>query len=225
MARSFKTVTVAAVAAVIVVGSIALVFMSSSTMQWYVSEGDTFSFTVEVEGFVSGSDPLNSSAWNYTAGPYWYLNGSSFTIEVLELPILTSDFNSDSFANRVIEYSKSRLTSPIVFVNGTELPNEEYLFLNELISHSILPIDGWNKLDEFYPDVPANMHYCDTYLSSSNSSTFSIGHRAFNIDAGHGWNAFVNMSTGIPVQATIWASQFYGSTWFSYSIKVTLASG
>ncbi|MHA1768334.1 MAG: hypothetical protein ACTSV3_00575 [Candidatus Thorarchaeota archaeon] len=225
MTAGFRTISAVLVITIVAIGSVALVMMSSTTMQWQVHEDDTLSFIVEVEGFARVFDPSNTSIWTDTAAPYWYLNGSSFTVRVNDLPSLVSDFTSDSFANHVIEHTKSSLTSPVVLVNGTELPNEECLFLNELISHSILPVGGWNKLDELYPDVPVSMYQCNTYLSSMNSSTFSIGHRAYNIDAGQGWNAIVNMSTGIPIQATVWASRYYGSSWFSYSVTAILISG
>nr|KXH74677.1 MAG: hypothetical protein AM325_12510 [Candidatus Thorarchaeota archaeon SMTZ1-45] len=224
MKTSFKRISALLVITIVAAGSVALMVMSSTTMQWQVSEGDTLSFAVEVEGFVRVFDPSNGSIWNDSEAPYWYLNGSSFTVKINDLPALASDFTSDTFVDRVIEHTKTSLISPIELVNNTELPSEDYLFLNDLISHSILPVGGWTSIDGFYPDT-TDMYQCDTYLSSSGLSTFSIGYRTYNIDAGHGWNATLNMSTGVPFQATVWASQFYGSTWFSYSIRVTLISG
>lgn len=222
--RRFKDISVVVVVAVIVVGGVTLALMSSSSMRWFVRERDTLSFTVEVEGFKREFDPLNSSIWNDTAPPYSHLNISSFTIEVLELPTLTSVYTADSFASHVIEHTKSSLTSPIVLVNGTELPDEDYLFLNVLVSRSILPIGGWIRLDEFYPNEPDFMYQCDTYLSSSDVSTFTIGHRYYNIDSGRGWNAAVNKSTGVPIQATLWENEILGNTWISYSVTVILTS-
>ena len=50
ISRRFKDISVVVVVAVIVVGGVTLALMSSSSMQWFVREGDTLSFTVEVEG-------------------------------------------------------------------------------------------------------------------------------------------------------------------------------
>lgn len=220
----FRSASAILLITVITVAGIAFVIMPSSGMQWFIQEGDTLSFTVEVEGFVRVFDPLNSSLWTDSPTPYMYLDGTSIAVEVSDLPVPVSGFTSDSFANLVIEHTKCSLTFPIELVNGTELPAEEHLFLNELVSRSLLPIGGWTGIDAFYPDVPDSIFQCDTYLSSSDLSTFSIGHRVYNIDAGHGWNATLDMNTGVPVQATTWASQYYGSQWFSYSITVTLIS-
>ena len=210
----------ALVVGVAVTGLIASGLIGSSAMHWCVRDDDAFSFVVEVQGFTR---TINTSGWIDTEAPYSFLNGSSFTVRISHLPALESSYTSSSFATGVLEYVKSELDSPVMLVNGTEIPDPEYGLLNALVSRSVLPVGGWAAIDSFYPDTPEFIYSCDTYMASTDSTRFSIGYRAFNIDAGHGWNATVNMETGVPIQATVWACRYHGMEWFSYSILITLA--
>ena len=214
---------------VIVVGSISVLglvmagllvpgILFPSSMRWAMHNGFSMSFIVHVSGF--HMDPLDSSTYDETTPQYWFLNNTNFVVQISDLPPLESGFTSESFASQILEHLKTSLILPIISANGTELPSSNYLFLNELVSHSLLPVGGWDMIDSFYPDDPEFPYQCDTYLSSNTTTSFLIGHRVYNTDAGFGWNATVDLERGFPLQATTWASQFYGSIWFSYTVTL-----
>ena len=52
ISRRFKDISVVVVVAVIVVGGVTLALMSSSSMQWFVREGDTLSLRVLRESLI-----------------------------------------------------------------------------------------------------------------------------------------------------------------------------
>lgn len=172
-------------------------------------------YTVKVTGY---TDYWQNSS--LTPPPYAELNNTIMTIRIESLPAISQFYDGSTFAVDILEYTKTVIVGPIEYVNGSELSSGNYLFLNTLVSQSLLPIGNWLFIDSLYPDEPDFGGYCDTYLASLGTH-FMIGYRFYLIDAGNGWNAIVNMSTGLPINATFWASEYYRDPWYSYEVTLT----
>ena len=199
-----------------VAGGVLVLYNQSAGLHWGVELGDEITYAVRVTGF-SEYWPFNGSF----SPPYHVeLNNTYVTIRIDSLPEIPSFPNGAAFAEGILSYVKTSITGPLEYMNGTEVVSVDYLFLNNLISQSILPVGNWPFIDSLYPDISESDPLCDTYFSSLNTS-FMIGHRTYLYDAGSGWYATVDMSTGLPTNATVWACQYYGYTFYSYEVTLT----
>lgn len=161
------------------------------SFEWNVQQGDMFTFSITVH-----------SSMNYTE-----LNNTQMTIEVNWLPGLSNEWNSSEFISEVFESGKTSLILPIIHENGTEINSTFANSINNIVSSCILPIGGWDILDQFFPndsDTGDYGYYCDTYYSSAVDNAFSIGYVYFNIDAGFGWDSQIDRNTGVPREVRIW---------------------
>ncbi|RDE17891.1 MAG: hypothetical protein C4K49_00425 [Candidatus Thorarchaeota archaeon] len=199
-----------------VTGGVLVFYNQSAGLHWEVELGDEITYAVRVMGF-SEYWPFNGSF----SPPYHVeLNNTYVTIRIDGLPEIPSFPSGETFAEGILSYVKTSITGPIEYGNGTEVVSADYSFLNNVISQSILPVGNWPFIDSLYPDMLEPDPICDTYFSSLNAS-FMIGHRMYLYDAGSGWYATVDMSTGLPTNATVWACQYYGYTFYSYEVTLT----
>jgi len=199
-----------------VAGGVLVLYNQSAGLHWGVQSGTEITYTVRVTGFTKYWQ-MNGSL---SPPPHVELNNTYVTIRVDSLPEIPLFPNGATFAESILSYVKTAIIGSVEYVNGTEVVSVDYSFLNNLISQSILPVGNWPFIDSLYPDKPDSEWYCDTYLSSLNIS-FMIGHRAYLIDAGGGWYAAMDMSTGLPTNATVWASEYYRDPWYSYEVTLT----
>jgi hypothetical protein len=219
-----RSVLGAAVIMVTVLGvsvGVLMLYNRSAGLHWAVESGTEITFAVKVTGYTEYW-PMNGSLY---PPPHAELNNTLLIIRIDSLPEIPAFLNTATFAESILVYVKTAILGPVEYENGSEIVSADYSFLNSLISQSILPVGNWPFIDSLYPDISESDPLCDTYFSSLNTS-FVIGHRMYLYDAGSGWSATVDMTTGLPTNATVWASQFYGYTFYSYEITLTpLPSG
>jgi hypothetical protein len=151
---------------------------------------------------------------------YVELNDTLLTVRINSLPEIPAFLNGATFAENILGHPKTAAVAPIVYVNGSQVVLSNSTFLNSLVSISILPVGNWPFIDSLYPDKSDMEYSCDAYLASLGTS-FMIGHRTYVTDSGNGWYAYVGMTTGLPTNATVWASQYSGCTFYSYEITLT----
>ncbi len=216
MRRSVLGAAIIVVSVLGVTGGVLVLYNQSAGLHWAVESGTEITYAVKVSGFTEYW-PFNGSLY---APPHVELNNTFVTIRIDSLPEIPAFLNGGTFAESILSNVKTSITGPLVYMNGTEVVSVDYLFLNNLLSQSILPVGNWPFIDSLYPDILESDPLCDTYFSSLNTS-FVIGHRTYLYDAGSGWSATVDMTTGLPTNATVWASQFYGYTFYSYEITLT----
>jgi hypothetical protein len=228
MRRSVLGAAIIVVSILGVSGGALVLYNQSAGLHWAVESGTEITYSIRVTGFSEYISIMNASV---SPPPYAELNNTFVTIRIDNLPDIPLFMNGETFAQSILSYVKTVITAPVEYmnrteyVNGSEVVSAGYSFLNILISESILPAGNWHFIDSLYPDKPESEWYCDTYLSSLGTS-FMIGRRAYLIDSGGGWYAMIDMSTGLPTNATIWGSQYYGTTWYSYEVNLTpLPSG
>lgn len=218
MRRSVLGPAIIVVSVLGVTGGVLVLYNQSAGLHWAVESGTEITYAVRVTGFTEFVPTMNASL---SPPPHAELNNTFVTIQIDSLPEISPFLNGAAFADSILSYVKTAITGPIEYVNGTEVVSADYSFLNSLVSQSILPVGNWPFVDSLYPDKPDFPEgYCDTYFASSGTS-FMIGYRYFLIDAGWGWYATVDMNTGLPTNATVWGSQYYGSTWYSYEVTLT----
>lgn len=203
-------------------GGCLVLYNQSAGLHWAVETGTEITYAIGVTGFTESLSTMNAS---FFPPPHAELNNTFVTIRIDNLPDIPPFMNGETFAQSVLSHVKTSIMGPVEYVNGSEVVSADYSFLNSLISQSILPAGNWPFIDSLYPDKPESEWYCDTYLSSLGTS-FMIGHRAYLIDAGGGWYTAVDMSTGLPTNATVWGSKYYGESWYLYEVTLTpLPSG
>jgi len=202
-------------------GGVLVLYNQSAGLRWGVESGTEITYAVKVTGFTEFMPTMNAS---FSLPPHAELNNTFVTIRIDNLPEIPAFMNGAAFAENIVEHLKSTIVRPIEYVNGTEVVSADYSFLNGLVSQSILPVGNWPFIDSLYPDKPEFPEgYCDTCFASYGTS-FMIGYRYFLIDAGWGWYATVNVDTGLPTNATVWGSQYYGTTWYSYEVNLIPSS-
>lgn len=199
-----------------VTGGVLVLYNQSSGLHWGVQSGTEITYIVRVTGFTKYWQ-MNGSL---SPPPHVELNNTYVTIRVDSLPAIPGSLNGITFAESILSYVKTAIIGSVEYANGTEVASVDYSFLNNLISQSILPVGNWPFIDSLYPDISESDPNCDTYFSSLNAS-FMIGHRMYLYDAGGGWYATVDMSTGLPTNATVWASEYYRDPWYSYEVTLT----
>jgi hypothetical protein len=218
--RKIVSSTIAIILLVSLVGFISFQNLNTPTPYWRVQLGTTLAYSIQVSGFESQGNPLNIS--DRKPPPYNHLNNSQMTVKITSLPEIPLPLNQTTFADVVIEATKTTLLEPICYLNGTDVINPPHDILNDVVSHCILPIDKWESLDSLYVDEPDFKFACNTYLSKFENDSFFIGYRYFNIDSGNGWHGFVNLQSGIPSTIELWANEYYGNDWFSYHIVLCI---
>ena len=189
----------------------------NSTMEWNVEEDQTLTYMISVKGF---ERYYSGSNYTYSPTPYDHLNGSMLQVKISNLPQVNKIFSETSFVTEVVKFSKTSIVSPFELENGTQIIESEILFLNGIISKALMPIGGWSIIDGFFIDQPINEFLCDDYFSFTGQSVFIMGFRYFNIDAGHGWNATIDLSSGIPQTIHWFNVKYYGSNWYVYEITL-----
>jgi hypothetical protein len=218
MRRSVLGAVIIVVSILGVSGGVLVLYNQSAGLHWAVESGTEITYAVRVTGFTEFMATMNAS---FSLPPHHAeLNNTFVTIRIDSLPEIPAFLNGGTFAESILSNVKTSITGPLVYMNGSEVVSVDYLFLNNLLSQSILPVGNWPFIDSLYPDISESDPLCDTYFSSLNTS-FVIGHRTYLYDAGSGWSATVDMTTGLPTNATVWASQFYGYTFYSYEITLT----
>ena len=223
MPRSLRAVLIAVILVTGISGGLFAYYSQSAGLYWAVESGTEIIYAVRVAGFSEFMPTMNTSL---SPPPHAELNNTFVTIRIESLPEIPPFLNGATFAESILSYVKTAIIRPVEYVNGTEVVSADYSFLNSLVSQSVLPVGNWPFVDSLYPDKPDFPEgYCDTYFASSGTS-FTIGYRYFLIDAGWGWYATANVDTGLPTNATVWGSQYYGTTWYSYEVNlIPLSSG
>ena len=220
MNPNHKVVLGCLVLTVVILGVVSYGLLNS-TMEWNVEEDQTLTYMISVEGFeryFSGSNYTDSPT------PYDHLNKSMLQVKIGNLPQVDKIFSITSFVTEVVDFSKTSIVSPFELENGTQNTESEVLFLNGIISKALMPIGGWSIIDGFFIDKPINEFLCDDYFSFTGQSVFIMGFRYFNIDAGHGWNATIDLSSGIPQTIHWFNVKYYGSNWYVYEITLESVS-
>ena len=198
------------------VDSIVMFPWEQPTFSWGINSGDEFEFNVTAFGAIE-YPPLGSSEPIVLSS----IANSSITVRIESLPtpiILTeTDFLDLISAIKV----SSR------FSNGSDIPTNVSVQLNELISRLFIPIGAWEFLDSLFPDTTedAGQHEfgCNTYLSKLYDTSFFLGHRRFNVDAGSWWHGNVSRSNGAPLSIETSSSSYHPPyEYYSWTFKLTL---
>jgi len=214
--RNVRNIAIILIGILGVTGIILGLYNQSASLYWAIEPGTERIYLVRVTGF---TDYWHNGSLSLP--PYAELNNSLLTIRFNSFPEIGWFLDSVAFTRNILNYTKTMVVEPVEYVNGSEVVTGDYSFLNSVVSQSTLPVGNWPFIDSLYPDEPDMIYSCDTYLSSLGTS-FMIGYRMYNIDAGHGWTAMVNMTTGLPINTTVWASEYYRDPWYSYEITLTL---
>ncbi|MHA1951306.1 MAG: hypothetical protein ACXAAO_11185 [Candidatus Thorarchaeota archaeon] len=181
-------------------------------------------------GFLPPFDPINPPTFTWTAHTNdilayeilvyrgmgdeisWYddLNQSTIRFNITSLPNVEGIVDSTQFTE-MVETLKIDILPPVLNENGTEVNSSAIDLIHRIASKTILPVDGWSFIDNFYADSgePSDCGFsCNHYYSILADETFIFGHLYFNIDAGSGWYATMNTATGLPSEIVWWTDDF-----------------
>ena len=186
-------------------------------MGWAMEEGQTLTYMISVEGY---ERVFSTSNYTDYPTPYEHLNRSLIQVMISNLPQVNKTFSKTSFITEIVDFLKTNIISSFELENGIQISESEVLFLNEIISKALMPTGGWNVIDDFYIDQPINKFQCNDYFSVTGQSVFIMGNRYYNIDAGHGWNATIDMLSGIPLTIHWFDSKYHGNEWHVYEITL-----
>ena len=170
---------------VLVIATFASQVSVTWSLEWSVSEGDSFTYQIT------------------TFDRYEYLNGSSINATITELPYLFPIVTAYSFAEFIIDVTKIDCT----FRNGSSLPEGRSYFRTR-ISNCILPTGDWSLIEYLYPNPEPNYYarggVPSTYMSKRDDDYFALAFVGVDFDSTHGWYAQISLDSGIPMYIEIW---------------------
>jgi len=164
---------------------------------WAVQTNDTLTYQVTVYRIAHESMP---------GSEYDDLNHTIITLNITSLMDVQEITNETQFT-LMVETEKTAILPPVLHENGSEVDVHAAGLVGNVISRSILPVDGWSFIDYCYSDLDQPSDYgfsCDTYFSYSEPDSFMFGHVLFFIDWGFGWHSTINTTNGLPSQIDWW---------------------
>lgn len=159
-------------------------------LEWNVKSGDLLSYELYATGT---RDELNQGL-----GFKWsHLNNTRILVNITYLPILSDLYTSEAFLENIVQVTKVSCS----FENGTPLSDQD-LFIETLVSKSLLPVIPWEYLDSMFPDQwigEFQMYEPDyTWVSRFDDDLFVFGRLGNSWHFTKGWSALINMTAGIP---------------------------
>lgn len=183
-------------------------------LTWMVSEGEEFIFNVSASGFYEFMwEPVR------VPEPLSFVVNTCIRVRIESLP--NSTINSEQNLINMVNTGKVSC----IFANGTEIPSETKIELQQLVSRCFFPVEGWDYIDWLFPDnprdvAPSNWIF-ETYLSRCYNDTCYFGFYKCYVDYGNSWGANISLTTGIPRTMTTGAFESAG-VGFSWTLKLSL---
>ena len=163
--------------------------MAFTSFEWNIEVGDELVFHISSTGIIG---------FGWSTLQWTHLNNSIIVANITNLPELYSFYTSHSFISDVVNITKVNCR----FQNGTSVSGYDRI-VESLISMALLPTNSWNEIDSLFLDVHTRrgtswyMEY--TWVSRYEEDDFFFGHQGSFFEGMKGWNAHINMTTGIPV--------------------------
>jgi hypothetical protein len=183
------------------------------SFKWAVHTNDTLTYQVTVYRIAPEAMP---------GSEYEDLNHTIITLNITSLVDVQEITNETQFT-LMVETEKTAILLPVLHENGSEVDVHVAELVENIVSKSILPVDGWSFVDYSYSDLDEPIDYgfsCDTYFSYTEPDSFVFGHVFYLVDWGFGWHSTINTTNGLPSHIDWW---FYDAlSTESYQIIITL---
>ena len=198
---------------IVIISGIIVIPLLDTPFNWGIQEGDEFVYRVVFIRTIPESWQ-HQPDWPYP--PINTINNSLLWVNISNLPITGIVLNGAGFISNVVNQNKITCT----LENGSEVNLEA----NDLISHCILPTDGWGLIDSYFPSNNESFRiwqHSDTYISEIVDEFFLFGYRKLiSDDTSISWFGYVNMTNGMPINVT----QRYFDLTYTEEITITLCT-
>ncbi|NHJ14156.1 MAG: hypothetical protein EAX95_10800 [Candidatus Thorarchaeota archaeon] len=216
-----RRILVAAAVVLAVTPIILIPILMAPRFEWGIEVGDELQFGIGVFGTYG----INPGISIYPV-PFVEYNNTRIICKIVNLPAVGGIYTADQLITLVQE-----LKIECEFTNGIEIPPEAIdgyytsqtkASICTVLSRAILPVGGWDTINGFFPEEPENPWACYTYVSKKLTECMFFGYRSANIDAGWGWGAHLNLTTGMPFTVTHWEQSFTpGYIWLDYRVEIS----